>query len=145
MRSIPGSGRSLGGGSGNPLQYSCLENAMDRGAWHEAIHRVEKESHTTPAVDRSSSGLAEPTSHHQQAHPVGWGLLMTSWTHVPPPAGPSRGVGTADDLLDQCHTFHCLSLFCKTAVVFVFHKKTLTTLTYMGLATVIFKCTVKYF
>ena len=30
---IPGSGRSLGGGNGNPLQYSCLENPMDRGAW----------------------------------------------------------------------------------------------------------------
>ena len=55
---------------------------MDRGAWHEAIHRVEKESDTTPAVDRSSSGLAEPTSHHQQARPVGWGLLMTSWTNA---------------------------------------------------------------
>ena len=31
--SIPGSGRSPGGGHGNPPQYSCLENAMDRGAW----------------------------------------------------------------------------------------------------------------
>ena len=31
--SIPGSGGSLGGGHGNPLQYSCLENPMDRGAW----------------------------------------------------------------------------------------------------------------
>ena len=30
---IPGSGRSLGGGNGNPLQYCCLENSMDRGAW----------------------------------------------------------------------------------------------------------------
>ena len=33
LGSIPGLGRSLGGGHGNPLQYSCLENAMDRGAW----------------------------------------------------------------------------------------------------------------
>ena len=33
MGSIPGSGRSPGGGNGNPLQYSCLENSMDRGAW----------------------------------------------------------------------------------------------------------------
>ena len=32
--SILGSGRSPGGGNGNPLQYSCLENPMDRGAWH---------------------------------------------------------------------------------------------------------------
>ena len=33
LGSIPGSGRSRGGGSGNPLQYSCLENPMDRGDW----------------------------------------------------------------------------------------------------------------
>ena len=40
--SIPGSGRSRGGGHGNPLQYSCLENPMDRGAWWATVHRVEK-------------------------------------------------------------------------------------------------------
>ena len=40
--SIPGSGRSPGGGHGNPLQYSCLENLMDRGAWWVAVHRVAK-------------------------------------------------------------------------------------------------------
>ena len=38
--SIPGSGRSPGGGSGNPLQYSCLENPMDRGAWWATVHGV---------------------------------------------------------------------------------------------------------
>ena len=37
---IPGSGRSPGGGNGNPLQYSCLENPMDRGAWQAAIHSI---------------------------------------------------------------------------------------------------------
>ena len=35
--SIPGSGRSSGGGHGNPLQYSCLENYMDRGAWGATV------------------------------------------------------------------------------------------------------------
>ena len=39
---IPGLGRSPGGGQGNPLQYSCLENPMDRGAWLARIHRVAK-------------------------------------------------------------------------------------------------------
>ena len=39
---IPGSGRSLGEGNGNPLQYSCLENPMDRGAWQATVHRVTK-------------------------------------------------------------------------------------------------------
>ena len=40
MGLIPGSGRSPGGGHGNPLQDSCLENPMDRIAWQATIHRV---------------------------------------------------------------------------------------------------------
>ena len=39
---IPGSGRSLGGGNGNLLQYSCLENPVDREAWWATVHRVAK-------------------------------------------------------------------------------------------------------
>ena len=42
LGSIPGSGRSPGGGHENPLQYSCLENPMDRGAWQATVHRVAK-------------------------------------------------------------------------------------------------------
>ena len=37
---VPGSGRSPRGGHGNPLQYSCLENSMDRGAWRATVHGV---------------------------------------------------------------------------------------------------------
>ena len=40
--SIPGSGRSPGGGHGNPFQDSCLENPMDRGAWWATVHGVAK-------------------------------------------------------------------------------------------------------
>ena len=40
LGSVPGWGRSPGGGQGNPLQYSCLENPMDRGAWQATVHRV---------------------------------------------------------------------------------------------------------
>ena len=40
MGSIPVWGRSPGGGNGNPLQYSCLENLMDRGAWQATVHGV---------------------------------------------------------------------------------------------------------
>ena len=40
VSSIPRSGRSLGGGHGNPLQYSCLENPMNRGAWWATVHEV---------------------------------------------------------------------------------------------------------
>ena len=42
MGSIPGLGRSPGGGNGNALQYSCLENSMDRGAWWATVHGVAK-------------------------------------------------------------------------------------------------------
>ena len=43
--SIPGLGRSPGGGNGNPLQYSCLENPMNRGAWQATVHGVARVGH----------------------------------------------------------------------------------------------------
>ena len=42
LGSIPGSGRSPGEGNGNPLQYFCMENPMDRGAWWVTVHRAAK-------------------------------------------------------------------------------------------------------
>ena len=45
--SIPGLGRSPGGGHGNPLQYSCLENPMDRGGWWATIRTLAQESDMT--------------------------------------------------------------------------------------------------
>ena len=45
--SIPGSGISPGEGNGSPLQYSCLENLMDRGAWWDTVRGGHKESDTT--------------------------------------------------------------------------------------------------
>ena len=42
LDSIPGFGRSPGGGHGNPLQYSCPENPMDRGAWWATVHEIAK-------------------------------------------------------------------------------------------------------
>ena len=53
--SIPGSGRSPGKGNGNPLQYSCLENFMDRGAWWVTVHGV-TESDMTERVKNNISG-----------------------------------------------------------------------------------------
>ena len=44
---IPELGRSLGKGNGNPLQYSCLENPMDREAWQATVHGAAKESDMT--------------------------------------------------------------------------------------------------
>ena len=46
---IPGPGRSPGGGHGNPLQYSCLENLMNRGDWRATVHR-DAEPDTTEAT-----------------------------------------------------------------------------------------------
>ena len=47
LGSSPGSRRSPGGGHSNPLQYSCLENPMDRGAWQAIVHRMAKSWYTT--------------------------------------------------------------------------------------------------
>ena len=47
LNRIPGSGRSLGKGNGKPLQYSCLENPMDKGAWWATVHGVAKEEDMT--------------------------------------------------------------------------------------------------
>ena len=46
LGSVPGLGKYRGDGNGNPLQYSCLENPMDRGAWQATVHGVRKESDT---------------------------------------------------------------------------------------------------
>ena len=52
--SIPGLGRSPGGGHGNPLQYSCLENPLDRGVWWATVYGVAK----------SQAGLSNLAQHH---------------------------------------------------------------------------------
>ena len=58
--SLPGSGRSLGGRNGTPLQYSCLENPTDRGAWWATVHGGCKESvvmDVTEDTDRHALGM----------------------------------------------------------------------------------------
>ena len=58
LGSIPGSGRSPGEGNGNPLQYSCLENPMDKGVWQATAHGVARVGHnlaTKPPPPLNSS------------------------------------------------------------------------------------------
>ena len=61
MSSIPGSGRSPGGEHGNPLQYSCLQNPMDRGAWQVWSTR-HRESNTTEATSHTCRRFSIDTS-----------------------------------------------------------------------------------
>ena len=69
MGLIPGLGRSPGGGNGNPLQRSCLEYPMDRGAWWAEVHRVTKSrtqlsTHTLQSLQRHKTNLYD-TQHVQ--------------------------------------------------------------------------------
>ena len=59
--SIPGSGRSPGGGHGNPFQYSCLEKTMDRGAWPAPVHRVAKSWKWLKRLSMHACTVAKPT------------------------------------------------------------------------------------
>ena len=65
--SVPGSGRSPGGENGNPLQYSCLENLMDREVWRAIVQRVAK----------SRTQLSN-WAHKRLVH---WGGLIVLWSH----------------------------------------------------------------
>ena len=59
--SIPGWGRSPGEGNGNPLQYSCLEIPLGRGAWWVTVHGVARVGHDL---------MTKPPNHHHPEHPV---------------------------------------------------------------------------
>ena len=72
--SIPGSGRSPGEGNGNPLQYSCLENPMDRGAWWATVHGVAKSetrlsNRASKYYGYSKRGNQEKKNHVQKYRP----------------------------------------------------------------------------
>ena len=72
LGSIPGLGRFAGGGHGNPLQYSCLENPMDRGAWWATVHGVTKE------LDRT-----EQLSPHNMGSCVNITTVLLAFCHLP--------------------------------------------------------------
>ena len=78
--SVPGSGRSPGEGNGNPLQYSCLENPMDRGARRATVHRVAKSAGTAQnpiAQHRSLMLPRKPLGGAKESFPITKGLTHT--------------------------------------------------------------------
>ena len=88
---IPRSGRSPGGGHGNPLQYSCLENPMDRGAWRATFHRVARSRTRLKRI-----GTAQPST--------------ACAGHFPPPSLPPFPAWY------PCVCYVCVQLECFRAV-----------------------------
>ena len=87
--SIPGLGRPPGEGTSNPLQYPCLENSIDRGAWWATVHRV----------TQSQTQLKRPSMHaRMQSHCQCWRCMRRSI----PGLGTSPGVGNGNPLQCPC-------------------------------------------
>ena len=68
--SIPGSERSPAGGHGNPLQYACLENPMDRGAWWDTVHSIAKELDMTEATQHAHTCPTFPAPFGEETFPI---------------------------------------------------------------------------
>ena len=62
---IPVLGRSPGSGHGNPLQYSCLENPMDRGAWQATVHRVTKSQRQLKQLSSNGNVVYRPALYNR--------------------------------------------------------------------------------
>ena len=78
LGSVPGLGRSPGEGNGNPLQYSCLENPMDRGAWRATDHRVaQSKTQLRDSAHTRTSLLPRPATEAE----LGTRTLTSFWQH----------------------------------------------------------------
>ena len=86
--SIPGSERSPGGGSSNPVQYSCLENPKDREAWQATAHEVAKTEHvcarTCMHTDRQTDRHTHTHTHTHTCWKWKWRFLSHVWLFVTP-------------------------------------------------------------
>ena len=78
LGTIPRSGRSPGEGNGYPLQYSCLENSMDRGAWRATVHRVTKSRRQLSDLAHTAQGLPDQLKRRPGAQ--SWGIPISVHT-----------------------------------------------------------------
>ena len=101
LSSIPGSGRSPGGGHGNPLWYSCLENPRDGGAWWAAIYGVTQSRTRLKRLSSSSSSSGVPWR-FQAAPVVRNPLASTGDMNSIPRSGRSPGGGHGNPLQYSC-------------------------------------------
>ena len=90
LDSIPGLGRSSGEGNGNPLQYSCLENPVDRGAWRATVH----------GVSRSRTQLNRLSTHawKEMSMKVAWACWRSHYSEAGCPDGWLAPKGRSDHL-----------------------------------------------
>ena len=90
---IPGSGRSPGGGHGNPLQYSCWENSMDRGAWGLTVHKVAKRlsnSYTHTHTHTHTIRLYQPSEFMSKSKAHALPLFQNAWSSSLGPVEPIK-------------------------------------------------------
>ena len=84
MGSVPGLERSPGEGNGNPLQYSCLENPMDRGAWWATVHGVARVGHdlATKPIKHISFCTEKETINKKKRQPMVWEKIQANITSM---------------------------------------------------------------
>ena len=102
MGSIPGLGRSSGKGNGYPLQYSCLENLMDRGAWWATVHGVAKSQTSAQSL---SKGLLLLFSRYVMSYSLRFQELKHTRLSCP---SPSPGVCSNSCSLSQMPSNHLI-------------------------------------
>ena len=110
--SIPGSERSPGERNGNPIQYSCLENPMDRGAWWATVHGVTKSQ--TWLRNLASKPASKEWGHHRF---TAWKHINTMYIHSVPPSSIKLKLV----LSSNCYSFF-LPNFLST-ILFAWHVK----------------------
>ena len=107
---IPGPGRSSGGGYGNPLQYSCLENPLDRGAWWATVHGVTK-GQTLTWLSTHASYFTEEELKQKQVWLLAC-LQVSKWESLNLMDPGALLLHTTAALALTYYTIHFLKTFC---------------------------------